>query len=129
MYEYKLERKHCATEFAVDKFNGKWRMRIICLLEIKERLRYGEIKALVDGITDNMLAITMKDLTKSGLVEKIVSKGRQPKVEYTLTEKSKKLVPILRSMCKWAAEFYMEEMETGCVGCPYRQLLREKRGE
>ncbi len=125
MYEYKIEKKQCASEFALDKFNGKWKIRIMCLIGLRGSLRYSEIKSNTSGITDNILSITMKDLTTSGLVEKVIQEGSYPKVSYTLTEKANELMPIIQTICQWANRHYADEIETACAACPYKELLKE----
>ena len=111
---------------AVSAFSGKWKARIICLLDLKGILRYKEIKAATAGITDNMLAASLKELISAELVERRQYQEIPPRVEYTLTEKGKSLVPLLHRICGWAVSTYGEEIRPDHHGCPYLEEDREE---
>jgi DNA-binding HxlR family transcriptional regulator len=66
-----------------------------------ETLRYNEIRKKLDGITQKMLTQTLRDLEKHQLVTRKVYAVVPPKVEYTITEHAKKLIPIFDMMLEW----------------------------
>lgn len=123
MYVHKMERNvYCPTEYGVNIFGGKWKPRILCLLNIKGVCRYKEIKQLTPGISDNVLAGVMKELITAQLVERIQYNEVPLRVEYSLTEKGKALIPVLHSICMWAAEAYGEDVMGTAQTCPYKAL-------
>ena len=123
MYQKKLEDDiRCPLEYAMEIFGGKWNSRIICVLSAKEVLRYSELKKQLTDITDAVLAATLKDLIKEGIVERYQFNEIPPHVEYRLTERGNSVVPILRSICKWAELFYKAENDKSlpqCKRCDY----------
>ena len=124
MYQRKLEKDiRCPLEYGLEIFGGKWNSRIICVLAAKEVLRYSELRREMGNITDAVLAATLKDLIANEIVERKSYDEIPPRVEYSLTEKGKSVVPILRSICKWSGIFFKEDSENTmiqCKKCDYR---------
>jgi len=124
MYQRKLEKDiRCPLEYGLEIFGGKWNSRIICVLAAKEVLRYSELRREMGNITDAVLAATLKDLIANEIVERKSYDEIPPRVEYSLTEKGKSVVPILQSICKWSGIFFKEDSENTmiqCKKCDYR---------
>ena len=121
MYVHKMERNiYCPTEYGVNIFGGKWKPRILCLLNIRGVMRYRDIKELTPGITDNVLANTMKDLIAAQLVERKQYNEVPLRVEYSLTDTGRSLIPVLHSICEWRVKAYGEEVAGTVKTCPYR---------
>lgn len=103
MYEPKLEKDiRCPLEYGMNLFGGKWKSRIICILNSRKKIRYGELKKELCGITDTVLASTLKELVSDGIVLRTQYNEIPPKVEYSLSEMGKSIVPLLWNICKWA---------------------------
>lgn len=123
MYKPKLEKDiRCPLEYGLDIFGGKWKSRIICVLANKECLCYSEIRNEMVNITDAVLASTVKELVKDGIVIRKSYDEIPPRVEYSLTEKGKSVVPILQSICKWSGVYYNSDSENSlrqCQKCNY----------
>lgn len=123
MYKPKLEKDiRCPLEYGLDIFGGKWKSRIICVLANKECLRYSKIRNEMVNITDAVLASTVKELVKDGIVIRKSYDEIPPRVEYSLTEKGKSVVPILQSICKWSGVYYNSDSENSlrqCQKCNY----------
>lgn len=124
MYQKKLEKDiRCPLEYGLSVFGGKWKSRIICVLAEKQTLRYSELRKEMANITDAVLAVTLKELMADNIVTRRSYDEIPPRVEYSLTEKGKSVVPILQSICRWSGIFYKEESETPmpqCKRCDYR---------
>lgn len=124
MYQKKLEPDiRCPLEYGLELFGGKWNSRIICVLANKGVLRYSELREEMGNITDAVLAATLKTLIANNLIERKSYDVIPPKVEYSLTDKGKSVVPILQSICKWSGVFYKEDSDNEmiqCKKCDYR---------
>lgn len=124
MYKPKMEKDiRCPLEYGLDVFGGKWKSRIICVLADKEFLRYSMIRKEMCNITDAVLATTLKELIRDGIVNRKQYDEIPPRVEYSLTEKGKSVVPILQSICHWSGIYYKEPSEnqmSQCQKCDYR---------
>ena len=67
-------------------------------------LRYNEIRRAVDGISQRMLTLTLKQLERDGLVTRTMYATIPPRVDYELTELGKRLMVPLRSLYDWAVK-------------------------
>ena len=124
MYRPKLEKDiRCPLEYGLDVFGGKWKSRIICVLAEREVLRYSALRNEMTNITDAVLAAALKELIGSGIVRRKQFDEIPPRVEYSLTEKGRSVVPILQSICRWAGAYHRENSEAAparCRRCDYR---------
>lgn len=124
MYQRKLEKDiRCPLEYGLEVFGGKWNLRIICVLAAKEVLRYSELRKEMGNITDAVLSASLKELITNGIVIRKSYDEIPPRVEYSLSEKGRSVVPILQSICKWSGAFYKEDpdnMMIHCQKCDYR---------
>ena len=124
-YKKKLDDDiRCPLEYGLMLFGCKLKSRIICVLSANERLRYSEIRKEMYNITDSVLAATLKDLIEAGIIDRKSYDEIPPRVEYSLTEKGRSVVPILQSICQWSDIFYKEDTEnqmTQCQKCDYHR--------
>lgn len=99
------KRETCPMEFTMNLIAGKWKMVILWHIYDREIIRYGELKKSVNDITHKMLSKELKELVESDLIHKEMYNEIPPKVEYSLTEKGKSLIPILNMMYSWGKKF------------------------
>ncbi len=94
------EKAHCAVDYAFKRVGGKYKGRILWVLR-QDVLRYGELKRAIVGITPKMLTQTLKELESDELVSRKVYLEVPPKVEYSLTETGKELIPLIGQLRSW----------------------------
>lgn len=112
MYEAKIGKDiRCPLEHGLDLFGGKWKSRIICVLSKNKLLRYSAIRDEMENITDAVLANALKELILHEIIERTQYNEIPPRVEYSLTEKGRSVIPILQSICDWSLPFHEEEDE------------------
>ncbi|MGG4042750.1 winged helix-turn-helix transcriptional regulator [Bacillus smithii] len=98
---------NCEKELTLAVIGGKWKMLILWHLGREGTKRFSELKALMPGITQRMLVNQLRELEEDLIVHREVYPVVPPKVEYSLTEYGKSLMPILESMYQWGKN-YME---------------------
>ena len=81
--------------------NGKYKMTILYTLMEFGVVRFNEMKKYINGISYKTLSSTLKELEADQLVNRKEYPQIPPKVEYSLTERGKSLIPILDGMCEW----------------------------
>jgi DNA-binding HxlR family transcriptional regulator len=117
-YEHKIEKEiMCPIEYGLDRFGGKWKSRIICVLSSASAMRYKEVKKELDNITDAVLAAMLKDLVADNLVDRKQYDEIPPKVEYSLTENGHSVLPILQSICLWSRGQTKDELDKKLPSC------------
>lgn len=90
--------------YTLSLISGKYKMVILyCLMEF-EIVRYSEMKRYIKTISHKTLSLTLKELETDGLILRKEYPQVPPKVEYSLTECGKSLIPILDSMCEWGGK-------------------------
>ena len=94
----------CGLKKVINIVGGKWKIMILCIIDNNGIARYGELRRSIYGITNTMLANSLKELEADGLVERRQYDEMPVRVEYNLTDKAKSLIPILLQMKKWGEE-------------------------
>ena len=94
----------CGLKKVINIVGGKWKIMILCVIDNNEVVRYGEIRRTVHGITNTMLANSLKELEADGLVERKMYDEMPVRVEYNLTGRAKSLIPILLELKKWGED-------------------------
>lgn len=82
----------------------KWTVLVVATLS-RGTMRYNEIQRHIEGISQRMLTLTLKNLERDGLVTRTMYPTIPPRVDYELTDLGNKLVPPLRALYDWAQEF------------------------
>lgn len=98
----------CAFDFTLELISGKWKGMILWHLR-NGTLRYGEVKKTLGNITQKMLTQTLRELEKDKLISREVYPVIPPKVEYTITQRGLKLIPIFEQLIVWGNEVAIEE--------------------
>jgi len=98
----------CAVDYAFRRIGGKYKGRILWYLSTYKVLRFGELRRYIKDITTKMLTQTLRELENDGLVNRKVYHEVPPKVEYSLTDSSKELIPFINYLRKWG-ESQMEK--------------------
>ena len=91
----------CPLQRAMRSIGGKWKIMILCVIDRDEVVRYGDLRRAVFGITNTMLAQSLKELESDGLVIRKQYDEMPVRVEYSLSAKAKTLIPILLNLKKW----------------------------
>jgi DNA-binding HxlR family transcriptional regulator len=92
---------------AIDAVVGKWKIEIICKL-LDGKLRFGDLRRALPGITQHMLTAQLRDLETSALLTRTAYAEIPPRVEYSLTEAAHALLPVFRSLHDWADQYGSE---------------------
>jgi DNA-binding HxlR family transcriptional regulator len=85
----------CHVELANKSISGKWKILILYRLSLHPLKRYTELRKELGPISEKVLSNQLKDLENDGLVERTVYPVVPPKVEYSLTESGKGIIPVI----------------------------------
>ena len=107
MHKFNGKTYPCCTSLTMDIIGGKWKSVILFHL-IEGSLRYSELRNKMNGVTERTLSLQLKKLEEDGVVSRKVYHKKPPlKVDYSLTEFGKTLVPLLKSIADWG-DFVVE---------------------
>ena len=88
--------------YTLSLINGKYKMTILYTLMEFGAVRFNEMKKYIGSISYKTLSTTLKELEADQLVNRKEYPQIPPKVEYSLTERGKSLIPMLDNMCEWS---------------------------
>lgn len=94
--------ERCPILWAMDIVGQKWKLPILWYIADLGPIRYNELRRKVVGITPTMLTKSLGELEEAGLVERVQYPEVPPRVEYSLTEDGRTLLPALKSLYDWA---------------------------
>lgn len=101
----------CSTTVTMDFIGGKWKTVILWYLAISPH-RYSELRKKLMMVTERTLSLQLKQLESDGLVSRKVYIKKAPmKVEYSLTEFGKSLIPLLNVLSDWGERVVIEKGE------------------
>jgi DNA-binding HxlR family transcriptional regulator len=92
----------CPTRVILDHVTSKWGVLVLLALSDGTH-RWGELRRAVDGISEKMLAQTLRTLEADGLVHRDAHPTIPPHVEYSLTPLGRDLVDRLLPLVEWIA--------------------------
>ncbi|MGV8905113.1 MAG: winged helix-turn-helix transcriptional regulator [Acetobacterium sp.] len=87
--------------YTLSLINGKYKMTILYCLAAFEVVRYNAMKRYIGTISFKTLSLSLKELEADGLIIRNEYPQIPPKVEYSLSDQGKSLIPILDAMCGW----------------------------
>lgn len=100
-------REGCEVRQILDRIADKWSLLVISLLE-QRTMRFNELRRAIDGISQRMLTVTLRNLERDGLVCRVVHAEIPPRVEYHLTPLGCTLLGIIQSLVHWTEEHQHE---------------------
>lgn len=93
----------CPTRTVLDHVMSRWGVLVLLSLTDGTR-RWGELRREVGGISEKMLASTLRTLTADGLVARRSLPAVPPHVEYSLTERGRELMQRMLPLLDWVAD-------------------------
>ncbi|MFD0795121.1 winged helix-turn-helix transcriptional regulator [Mucilaginibacter litoreus] len=107
----------CAVDYAFKRIGGKYKARILWYLDMKKVLRYGELNRTLPDITTKMLTQTLRELEDDQLIIRKMYHEVPPKVEYSLSETGRELIPFIAHLHNWGKK----QIEKEAINHPLRQ--------
>ncbi|MBU8908790.1 winged helix-turn-helix transcriptional regulator [Desertibacillus haloalkaliphilus] len=101
----------CKVDLALEAIVGKWKHKILFQMINNDKMRFNELKRSIPNITQKMLTSQLRELEYHDLIERKVYAQIPPKVEYSLSEHGKSLIPILHQMSEWG-EKHVEHIDS-----------------
>lgn len=99
----------CPIRNILNRISDKWTLLVLYTLNGHESLRFKELSAELQDISQKMLVLTLRNLETDGFVKREVFAEVPPRVEYRLTERAHSLFPIVSQLIQWAKD-HMDEI-------------------
>ena len=109
-----MDKENCPVEATLELIGGKYKALILWRLA-DGTMRFSQLRKVISGITAKMLTQQLRELEASGLICREVFPVIPPKVEYSLTELGKSLMPVLTTMRDWGSNYLRKvNIEPNC---------------
>ncbi len=110
MADIKAEYLACPIRQVISRFGDKWSLLVLFLLNRSDTgvLRFNEMRRFMTDCSQKMLSQTLKNLEQSHLVHREVFPEVPPRVEYSLTETGRSLMPALSALIEWGKDHFDE---------------------
>ncbi len=110
MADIQAEYLACPIRQVVSRFGDKWSLLVLFLLNKSDTgvMRFNEIRRFMTDCSQKMLSQTLKNLEQNNLVHREVYPEVPPRVEYSLTNTGKSLIPALSALIAWGQEHFDE---------------------
>jgi DNA-binding HxlR family transcriptional regulator len=106
---------NCPSRTVLDHVTSKWGVLVLVALS-QESLRWGELRRTIEGISEKMLASTLRTLEADGFVLRDAQPTIPPRVDYSLTELGRDLADRLLPLMDWIAGNAAAIVERGRAG-------------
>lgn len=93
---------NCPVRNVLDRFGDKWSTLVLLLLDEAAVMRFNELHKAINGISQKMLAVTLKSLEADGLIIRTQYTEIPPRVEYKLSTRGASLLPHIQNLVQWA---------------------------
>ncbi len=101
----------CPVRNVVARFGNKWALLVILVISESEPIRYSELKSKIPDVSSRVLSGTLKTLEADGLIHREFYQEVPPRVEYSLSDTGRSLVPIILQLTDWAKKNMKSIME------------------
>lgn len=101
MYQRKTVTLNCGLDLAGEVLFGKWKMRLLYFIN-EGHQRPSELQRKIPDASRRVLNVQLNELERHELVTKVIYPQAPPKVEYSLTELGKSLMPLIKDLGQWA---------------------------
>ena len=91
---------NCPSRVVLDHVTSKWGVLVLAALA-DGTLRWGELRREVDGISEKMLAATLRTFEADGFVHRVAYPEIPPRVEYSLTDRGRELFEAMSPLLTW----------------------------
>ena len=94
----------CPIRNILSRIGDKWSLLVLYTLSGSSVMRFNVLQKNIPDISQKMLTVTLRALEEDGLVKRVIYAEVPPRVEYSLTDRAKSLLPCIDSLIAWAGE-------------------------
>ncbi|MFL5463883.1 MAG: winged helix-turn-helix transcriptional regulator [Gemmatimonadaceae bacterium] len=116
---------NCHAREMLVRIGDKWSVYIIHVLGDAGTLRFNELRARVDGISQRMLTVTLRGMERDGLIVRKIYPEVPPRVEYSLTPLGATLRQLVRRLVEWSGA-HLAEVDSARAAYDARSARRAK---
>jgi DNA-binding HxlR family transcriptional regulator len=117
-------REDCEVRQILDRIADKWSLLVIALLDNRS-LRFNELRRKIDGVSQRMLTLTLRQLERDGIVRRTVYPVVPPRVDYELTPLGASLHQTIQALVTWTEAHQQEIASAGVCYDPRADVMQD----
>lgn len=94
----------CPIRNILARFSDKWSLLILYTLNLQPTMRFNELRREIPDISQKMLTNSLRTLEEDGFVTRKIFAEVPPRVEYSITDRTRSLFPHINSLIGWAKD-------------------------
>lgn len=100
----KLNYEYCKAAPILEWLGNKWALVVLVKISESEPVRFNELYRNIPSVSEKVLAQVLKQLTNDGIIGRTLFPDVPPRVEYTVTDLGKTLLPHVEALMNWGRE-------------------------
>ncbi len=106
----KLDYKYCKAAPVLEWLGNKWTLVVLVKISENEPVRFNELYRNIPSVSEKVLSQVLKQLTVDGIIQRELFPDVPPRVEYSVTDLGKTLLPHVEALIKWGQENFEQIM-------------------
>ncbi len=106
----KLDYEYCKAAPMLEWLGNKWALVVLVKISENEPVRFNELYRNIPSVSEKVLSQVLKQLTTDGIIERQLYANVPPRVEYSLTDLGKTLLPHVEALIKWGQDNFEQIM-------------------
>ena len=102
----KLDYGYCKAAPVLEWLGNKWALVILMKISKDEPVRFNELYRTTPSVSEKVLSQVLKQLTADGIIRRELFPDVPPRVEYSISETGRTLLPHVEALMKWGQENY-----------------------
>jgi len=99
-----LHNGDCPIRDVISRLGDKWSLLALTSLNANGTMRFNELQKSIGDVSQRMLSVTLRSLEADGFVRRVIYPEVPPRVEYSLTDLGRALMPHLTGLLEWALQ-------------------------
>ena len=106
----KLDYEYCKAAPMLEWLGNKWALVVLVKISENEPVRFNELYRNIPSVSEKALSQVLKQLTTDGIIERQLYLDVPPRVEYSITDLGKTLLPHVEALIKWGQDNFEQIM-------------------
>ncbi len=106
----KLDYEYCKAAPMLEWLGNKWSLVVLVKISENEPVRFNELYRTIPSVSEKVLSQVLKQLTVDGIIQRELFPDVPPRVEYSVTDLGKTLLPHVEALIKWGQENFEQIM-------------------
>ncbi len=106
----KLDYEYSKAAPMLEWLGNKWALVVLVKISENEPVRFNELYRNIPSVSEKVLSQVLKQLTTDGIIERQLYPDVPPRVEYSITDLGKTLLPHVEALIKWGQDNFEEIM-------------------